>query len=162
MYKVLIIICFIIMSTGNAKIMQETSFIKEKQDLVKLKNELDEFYKIKELEYKKNKNNLSSINKTIEDKLALIEKTKKDNQKILDEITLKITSKAMTMYGKMKIKIVKNILEEKINAGQINDVFDIIVRLKDKRVMVLLKKFDTKTSTKLMDMLNNYKNEKEK
>jgi len=66
----------------------------------------------------------------------------------------------MTMYGKMKLKIVKNILEEKINAGQINEVFDIITRLKTKRVMNLLKKFDTKTSTELMDKLNKY-NQKE-
>jgi hypothetical protein len=66
------------------------------------------------------------------------------------------------MYGKMKIKIVKNILEEKIKAGQINEVFDIITRLKTKRVMELLKKFDTKTSTKIMDMLENHRKTKEK
>ena len=67
----------------------------------------------------------------------------------------------MNLYSKMKIKIVKNILQEKLDNGEINEVFDIIVRLKDKRVMELLKKFDSKTSTLLMDKLNKYKNNKE-
>ena len=156
MYKILIL-SILFITCSNSVMMQEGSFVKEKKELIKLKSELDEFYKIKEDEYKKNKNELLSLDKSIQSKLDLIDETKKKNQKILDEITLKISSKAMTMYGKMKLKIVKNILEEKIAAGQINEVFDIITRLKTKRVMNLLKKFDTKTSTKLMDMLKNYK-----
>jgi len=161
MYKSLILISFLIVLNSPAEIIQDGKFVKEKQELIKLKNELDEFYKIKENEYKKNKIKLVTLDKDIQDKLDLIEKTKKDNQKILDEISLKISSKAILMYGKMKIKIVKNIMEEKIAAGQINEVFDIITRLKTKRVMELLKKFDTKTSTKLMDMLKNKKEQKE-
>jgi len=162
MYQKIIIIFIVLFTYTNASMTKEGDFVKQRQEIVKLKSELDEFYKIKEDEYKKNKNELLSLDKGIQSKLDLIEKTKKDNQKILDEITLKISSKAMTMYGKMKLKIVKNILEEKINAGQINEVFDIITRLKTKRVMSLLKKFDTKTSTELMDMLKNYKKNEEK
>jgi len=161
MYKILILISFLIVSYSSAEIIQDGKFVKEKQELIKLKNELDEFYKIKENEYKKNKSKLLSLDKDIQEKLDLIEKTKKDNQKILDEISLKISNKAILMYSKMKIKIVKNIMEEKIAAGQINEVFDIITRLKTKRVMELLKKFDTKTSTKLMDMLEDNKEKKE-
>ena len=156
MYKILIL-SILFITCSNSVMMQEGNFVKEKKELIKLKSELDEFYKIKEDEYKRNKNELLSLDKSIQSKLDLIDETKKSNQKILDEITLKISSKAMTMYGKMKLKIVKNILEEKIKAGQINEVFDIITRLKTKRVMNLLKKFDTKTSTELMDMLKNYK-----
>jgi len=140
--------------------MQEGEFVKEKQELIKLKQELDEFYTIKESEYKKNKNELLSIDKEIQSKLDSVEKIKNDNKKILDEIKLEIVSKAMTLYGKMKLKIVKNILQEKIDAGQIDEVFEIIIRLKDKRVMNLLKKFDTEVSTELMDKLKNYKKEK--
>jgi len=156
MYKILIL-SILFITCSNSVMMQEGNFVKEKKELIKLKSELDEFYKIKEDEYKRNKNELLSLDKSIQSKLDLIDETKKSNQKILDEITLKISSKAMTMYGKMKLKIVKNILEEKIKAGQINEVFDIITRLKTKRVMNLLKKFDTKTSTELMDMLKNHK-----
>ena len=157
MIKKSILILILIFTYSNARLMEEANFVKETQELTKLKNELDEFYKIKEEEYKKNKSELLKIDKDIQIRLDAITKTKLENKKILDEITLKITSKAMTMYSKMKLKIVKNILEEKINAGQINEVFDIITRLKTKRVMNLLKKFDTQTSTKLMDMLKNYK-----
>jgi len=157
MLKGFILITILFFTFSNAQIMKEGTFVKETKELIKLKNELDEFYKIKEEEYKKNKNELLSLDKGIQSKLDKIELTKKENQKILDEITLKISNKAMTMYGKMKLKIVKNILEEKIAAGQINEVFDIITRLKTKRVMNLLKKFDTKTSTELMDKLKNYK-----
>jgi predicted RNase H-like nuclease (RuvC/YqgF family) len=142
--------------------MQEGEFVKQKQEIIKLKQELDEFYKHKDKEYKENKNELLSLDKQIQTKLSQIEKTKQDNEKILKEIKLQINSKAMTLYGKMKLKIVKNILQEKIDNGEINDVFDIIVRLKDKRVMNLLKKFDTQISTTLMDKLNNYKTNKEK
>jgi len=161
MYKTLILIGFLLISYSSAEIIQDGKFVKEKQELIKLKNELDEFYKIKEKEYKKNKIKLLSLDKDIQAKLDLIEKTKKDNEQILAEISLKISNKAILMYSKMKIKIVKNIMDEKIAAGQINEVFDIITRLKTKRVMELLKKFDTKTSTKLMDMLENNKEKKE-
>jgi len=159
LYKNILIILLVGISTLDAKPMQEGEFVKQKQELNKLKKELDEFYKIKQIEYKKNKNELLSIDKEIQSKLDAVEKTKKDNKKILDEIKLEIVSKAMTLYGKMKLKIVKNILQEKIDAGQVDEVFDIMVRLKDKRVMNLLKKFDTKTSTELMDRLKNYKKE---
>ena len=161
MYKILILISFLFIASINAQIIQDGRFVKEKQELIKLKNELDEFYKIKENEYKKNKTKLLALDKDIQEKLDLIEKTKKDNEQILDEISLKISNKAILMYSKMKIKIVKNIMDEKIKAGQINEVFDIITRLKTKRVMELLKKFDTKTSTKLMDMLEINKAKKE-
>lgn len=158
--KILFILIFINLNI-YATIMQEGEFVKEKQELIKLKQELDEFYKNKEKEYKKNNDELLSLDKQIQEKIDLNEQIKKDNEKILKEIKLEITSKAMTLYGKMKIKIVKNILQEKLNNGEFNEVFDIIIRLKDKRVMELLKKFDTKTSTELMNKLKNYKKNKE-
>lgn len=64
----------------------------------------------------------------------------------------------MKLYAKMKPKLVKAILQKKIDVGEINDVFDIMIRLKEKRVMKLLKMFDTDTSTQLMDMISEYKN----
>jgi flagellar motility protein MotE (MotC chaperone) len=89
--------------------------------------------------------------------LQAIENTKKENQKILDEIEQKVQSKAMKLYGKMKLKLVYNILQEKIDNGNINDVFDIIIRLKEKRVMKLMKLFDTQTANELMNMISEYK-----
>jgi hypothetical protein len=54
------------------------------------------------------------------------------------------------MYDKMKLGVVINIFNEMIANGEINEVFDIMIRMKDKRVMKIMKKFDSKTSTILM------------
>ena len=142
----------------NAVVMPEGEFVKQRQELEKLKKELDEFYNIKEEEYKKNKQSIDKVNLTIQSQLDEIKKTKRDNQKILDEIEQKIVSKAMKLYSKMKPKLVKTILQKKIDSGDINEVFDIMVRLKEKRVMKLLKMFDADTSTQLMNMISKYKN----
>jgi hypothetical protein len=159
LYK--IVIYLFLMCSLEAAMMQEGEFVKEKQELIKLKLELDEFYKNKEKEYKTHQNKLIDLDKQIQTKLSKIETIKNENKTILKEIKLEINTKAMKLYSKMKIKILKNILQEKIDNGEINDVFDIIIRLKDKRVMNLLKKFDTKISTQLMDRLHKYKNNKE-
>jgi len=37
-----------------------------------------------------------------------------------------------------------------INNGKIDEVFDIMIRMSDKRVMKILKKLDTQTSTLIM------------
>jgi flagellar motility protein MotE (MotC chaperone) len=129
--------------------------------LSKLKKELDDFYKLKEKEYQQNKQELQTIDMDIKKQLEEIQQLRDENKKILDEIEMKITSKAMTLYGKMKVKVVYKILQEKIDNGNINDVFDIIIRLKDKRVMKLMKMFDTKTSNELMNMISEYKSNNE-
>lgn len=151
-------ICIILMLPVYSAVMQEGEFVKQKRELIKLKQELDDFYKLKENEYNKNKKELELVNLDIKKQLEQIKLTKEENQKILDEIEFKVVSKAMKLYGKMKIKIVYKILQEKVDNGNINDVFDIIIRLKEKRVMKLMKMFDTKTATELMDMINTYKN----
>ena len=65
----------------------------------------------------------------------------------------------MKMYDKMKLGVVINVFNEMINNGEIDEVFDIMIRLKEKRVMKILKKFDTKTSTILMKKMRIYKEE---
>lgn len=155
---VLFVILSIFIIDLNAVVMPEGEFVKQREELEKLKKELDEFYNIKEEEYKKNKQSIDKVNLTIQSQLEEIKKTKRDNQKILDEIEQKIVSKAMKLYSKMKPKLVKTILQKKIDSGDINEVFDIMVRLKEKRVMKLLKMFDADTSTQLMNMISKYKN----
>ncbi len=149
-----ILICTISL---QAVVMKEGEFTKEKGELSKLKKDLDLFYKDKDNEYKKQKAELENINKDIQAKLDKMEAIKVENQKILDEIDGKISNKSMDLYAKMKEKLVYQILQEKINNGNINEVFDIIVRLKEKKVMILMKMFDVKTSTELMDRMKNYK-----
>ena len=142
--------------------MQEGEFVKEKQELEKLKQELDEFYNNKEEIYQQNIANVENTNNNIQKRLDEIKLVKEENQKILDEIKKTVTSKAMLLYGKMKPKLVYQILQKKIDDGDLNEVFDIIIRLKSKRVMKLMKMFDTPTSTQLMDMISKYKNNEQK
>ena len=133
---------------------------KQTQELIAVKDELNEFYEIKELEYQKNKTHLEKIQKDIQNAEQSIKDIKDENQKILDEINRVITSKAMKMYDKMKLGIVINIFNEMIDNGEIDEVFDILTRMKEKRVMKILKKFETKTSTLLMKKMRIYKEDK--
>jgi hypothetical protein len=157
MYRIFFIFFIFFIISLQAVVMKEGEFTKEKAELSKLKKDLDLFYKDKDNEYKKQKAELESINKDIQTKLDKIEATKAENQKILDEIDGKVSNKSMDLYAKMKDKLVYKILQEKIDNGNINDVFDIIIRLKEKKVMVLMKMFDVKVSTELMDRMKNYK-----
>jgi len=146
-----ILLCtFLLLNLAQAVSVKESSLYKEKQELIAVKDELNEFYEIKELEYQKNKSELEKLQKDIKKAENIILETKKSNQKILDEINRVITSKAMLMYDKMKLGVVINVFNEMIRNGEIDEVFDIMIRMKDKRVMKILKKFDTKTSTILM------------
>jgi len=140
--------------------MQEGDLYKEKQALLAIKDELNEFYEAKELEYQKNKKILEALEKKIKQQEDSIKRTKEENQKILDEINRVITSKAMLMYDKMKLGTVINIFNEMIKNGKIDEVFDIMVRMKPKRVMKILKKFDVKTSTLIMEKLRINKEQK--
>jgi hypothetical protein len=59
----------------------------------------------------------------------------------------------------MKVKVALNIFKKMIKDGKFNEVFDIIIRLKQKRVLILLKKFDVPTKTKIMEKMKKYKYE---
>jgi len=134
-------------------IMEEGSLYKEKQELMTIKDELNDFYEMKELEYQKNKAELESIQKEIKAEEQNIKKLRDENKKILDEINRTITTKSMLMYDKMKLGVVVNIFNEMIKNDQIDEVFDIMIRMKNKRVMKILKKFDTKVSTIIMEKM---------
>ncbi|MEA3553110.1 MAG: hypothetical protein U9R39_01770 [Campylobacterota bacterium] len=153
---------FICSTLLTAAIMEEGSLFKEKQELMEIKDELNEFYEAKELDYQRSKAELEAMQKDIKIEELSIRTLRDENQKILDEIKRVISTKSMTMYDKMKLGVVVNIFNEMIKNGEINEVFDIMIRLKEKRVMKILKKFDTKTSTILMKKMRIKKEEDEK
>ncbi len=155
------IFLFIISTFLNAVIMEEGSLFKEKQELMEIKDELNEFYEAKELDYQRSKAELESIQKEIKMEELSIRTLRDENQKILDEIKRVISTKSMKMYDKMKLGVVVNIFNEMIKNGEINEVFDIMIRLKEKRVIKILKKFDTKTSAILMKKMRIKKEEDE-
>ena len=150
MYFKVLLFVFLMINFSHAAATKEGALYKEKQELIAVKDELNEFYEIKELEYQENKAELERLQLEIKNSEDRISKTKEENQKILDEINRVITNKAMLMYDKMKLGVVVSVFNEMIESGEIDEVFDIMVRMKDKRVMKILKKFDTETSTILM------------
>lgn len=151
---------FLLLNVSYSASTKEGALYKEKQELLAVKDELNEFYEIKELEYQKNKAELEQLQKSIKASEKAILKTKNDNQKILDEINRVITDKSMLMYDKMKLGVVINVFNEMIRNGEIDEVFDIMIRMKEKRVMKILKKFDTETSTILMKKMRINKDNK--
>jgi len=146
----LILCTFLVITITNAATTQEGALYKEKQELIAVKDELNEFYEIKELEYQENKMILEELQKQIEISEQSIKDTQKANQEILDEINRVITSKAMQMYDKMKLSVAVDVFNEMIDNGEIDEVFDIMIRMEEKRVIKILKKFETPTSTILM------------
>lgn len=145
--------------------VQEGAIRKEQQELLSIKDELNKFYETKELEYQKNKIELENIHKAIKVSELNIQKLKDQNKKILQEIKGELTNKAIRMYDKMKPKMVANIFTQMVNNGKIDQVFDIIIRMKEKNVIKLMKKLDIQTSALVMEkmkILNEQKNKKGK
>ena len=97
------------------------------------------------------------INDEIKEDEANIIAVRDDNKRILDEINRIIVTKSMALYDKMKLGTVINIFNEKIKNGEIDEVFDIMIRMNEKRVMKILKKLDTEVSTILMDKMRKHK-----
>lgn len=156
------LIFLILINSSFAIVMQEGNLYREKQELMSVKNELNEFYEAKELEYQRQKAQLESIHNKIKAEEESIIKIRDENQKILDEINRVITSKAMKMYDKMKLGVIVNIFNEMIKEGEIDEVFDILIRMKDKRAMKILKKLDTETSTIIMKKMRILKEDETK
>ncbi len=142
--------------------MQQGEFYKDKQELKQLKRELNTFYDQKEAKYKKEQKDLETLLNKTKLEREKIEKLKAKNEKIKAEITREITSRATVLYDKMKVKVALDIFKTMVADGKINEVFDIMIRLKQKRVLELLKKFDVPTKTTLMDKMEKYDYEQAK
>ena len=139
---------------------QETSssLTRQKLEVMELKKELNTFYEEKEKEYQENK-------KELEDILTQIEKEKKDiktlhdkNEQILKEIKLEVDSKIAKIYNGMKPKNAAQIFDNMISEGKIDDVFAIILRLKENNVTQILKFMDISHSSIVTHLLEDYKN----
>ena len=140
-----------------AAVYKEGDIIRQKEELKKLKKELDEFYQLKEKEYKRQKQQLQKLLNEIKKEKEAILKIKKENEQLLKEIKGEIKSKTIKIYNKTKPKIVAKIFTQMIKDEKINEVFDIMVRMKTKQITTLLKFLDPKDAALLTDMLNKQK-----
>ena len=160
----LLFIISLIFGFVNAQEGQSSAaLIKQKIEIKELKKELNIFYNKKEKEYQKRKKELEQILSKIEKEKQDIQSLKEKNEQTLLDIKGAIDSKTAKIYNKMKPKIAAGIFNQMINEGKIEDVFAIILKLKENKVTSLMKYLSPKNASMITQMLHDFKvnNQKE-
>jgi flagellar motility protein MotE (MotC chaperone) len=110
----------------------------------------------KEKEYKKQKLELKKILTQTQNEKKEIEDLFNRNKEILEDIEGAVGSKTSKIYNSMKPKRAAEIFDRLIEDGKIEDVFDIILKLKEKKVTLVLKFLSVENAATLTQMLENY------
>ena len=158
--KVLIVIVFSL--SLNAAVETSSSLTKQKMEVLELKNELNNFYHEKEKEYQRQKKELEDILTKIEQEKAEIKRLYEKNDDILKEIRSEVVKKSIRVFELMKAKVAAEIFDQMILEGKIDDVFDIIVRLKEANVSNIMKTMSLENSSRLIQKLERYNKDKQK
>ena len=158
--KVLIVIVFSL--SLNAAVETSSSLTKKKMEVLELKNELNNFYNEKEKEYQRQKKELEDILTKIEQEKAEIKRLYEKNDEILKEIRSEVVKKSIRVFELMKAKVAAEIFDQMILEGKIDDVFDIIVRLKEANVSNIMKTMSLENSSRLIQKLERYNKDKQK
>ena len=158
--KVLIVIVFSL--SLNAAVETSSSLTKQKMEVLELKNELNNFYNEKEKEYQRQKKELEDILTKIEQEKAEIKRLYEKNDEILKEIRSEVVKKSIRVFELMKSKVAAEIFDQMILEGKIDDVFDIIVRLKEANVSNIMKTMSLENSSRLIQKLERYNKDKQK
>lgn len=139
-----------------------SALIKQRIEVKELKKNLNSFYNQKEKEYQDRKKELQALLTQIEKEKAEIQALHDKNLSILQDMTETVNSKTAKVYNSMKPKIASAIFNEMISDGKIEDVFDIILKLKEKNVTLLMKYLSVPNAAKLTLMLQNFNVENKK
>lgn len=158
--KVLIVIVFSL--SLNAAVETSSSLTKQKMEVLELKNELNNFYNEKEKEYQRQKKELEEILTKTEQEKAEIKRLYEKNDEILKEIRSEVVKKSIRVFELMKAKVAAEIFDQMILEGKIDDVFDIIVRLKEANVSNIMKTMSVENSSRLVQKLERYNKDKQK
>jgi flagellar motility protein MotE (MotC chaperone) len=134
----------------------EGSFSKEKDEVITLKKELTQFYNQKEQEYNQQKKELETLLQTIEKEKKAIEQLHASNKELLQNIAGEVQSKTAEIYDKMKPKYAAAIFNQMMNEGKIDDVFDIILQLKERNVTTLFRFLQVEYAALLTQRLKDY------
>ncbi len=163
MIRYLFLITFLLIFAQSEERVSSAALIKQKIEVKELKKELNIFYNKKEKEYQKRKKELDVILAKIEKTKKEIESLKEQNLETLKNIKGEVESKTAKIYNKMKPKIAAGIFNQMITEGKVEDVFAIILKIKENKVTALMKYLSPKNASMLTLMLRNYKvnNEKE-
>jgi len=133
-----------------------SALTKQKIEIKELKKELNAFYNQKEEEYKKRKQELEKLLSEVKKERAEIQDLHDKNLTLLQDINGTAKSKTAKIYNSMKPKIAASIFDEMINDGKLEDVFDIILKLKEKKVTLLMKFLSVPNAAKITEMLENF------
>ena len=139
-----------------------STLIKEKIEIKELKKDLNSFYNQKEQEYQNRKKELEKILNQIKKEKQQIKELHDNNLSILQDMKKTVDNKTAKIYNSMKAKVAASIFNKMINDGKIEDVFDIILKLKEKNVTLLMKYLSVPNAAKLTLMLQNFNVENKK
>lgn len=81
---------------------------------------------------------------------------------LLKEIRSEVVKKSIRVFELMKAKVAAEIFDQMILEGKIDDVFDIIVRLKEANVSNIMKTMSLENSSRLIQKLERYNKDKQK
>lgn len=137
--------------------MDGGQYMKEKKEIQALKKELNDFYRKKEKEYKKNKAEIEALLARVQKEKNEIQSLHDRNEAILKDIKGTVDSKMLKIYKGMKPKAIADIFSKMIADGKIDDVFDIMIKLKEKKVTTIMKFLDIENVLMLTDKLKNYR-----
>jgi len=156
LFSKILLSIFLISSLNLSANETSSALIKQKIEIRELKNELSTFYNQKEEEYKLRKKEIEDILKKVQKEKDEIKELHDKNLAILKDIKQLVQSKTTKIYNSMKPKVAAAIFNEMINEGKIEDVFDIILKLKEKKVTLLMKSLSVTNAASLTLMLENY------
>ena len=144
--------------------LEETSssLTKQRIEVMDLKKELNIFYKEKETEYQQRKKELEGILSQIEKERNAVQKLHDKNLEILQDIKLEVENKTSKIYNSMKPKNAADIFNQMIGEGKIEDVFDIMIKLKENNVTQIMKFLTIENASMITQKIENFSVEKQK
>ena len=138
------------------------ALMKQKIEVIELKKDFNNFYNKKIKEYEDRKKELDTILAKVEKEKKEIENLRDENLRILKDIKGEVDSKTAKIYNKMKAKIAASIFNQMISEGKVEDVFAIILTIKENKVTELMKFLSPENASMLTLMLKNYKTNNQK
>ena len=158
-----IFLFFILLGTFAFGVEETSSSLtKQKMEVINLKKELNIFYKEKETEYQQRKKELEGILSQIEKERNAVQKLHDKNLEILQDIKLEVENKTSKIYNSMKPKNAADIFNQMIGEGKIEDVFDIMIKLKENNVTQIMKFLTIENASMITQKIENFSVEKQK
>lgn len=160
MYKKIFIFIFFALFLNAEE--TSSSLTRQKIEVQELKKQLNSFYNDKEKEYQTRKKELDSILSQIEKEKNQIKILHDQNLEILQSIKAEVEDKTSKIYNAMKPKDVALIFNQMIGEGKIDDVFDIILKLKENNVTQIMKYMSVSNASTLTQKLEHFNIESKK